>query len=338
MKFENVSILSVEHVDAPHRVTSQGFEERLEPALSRMNVPTDILRQLSGIMERRWWDEGVKPSDGAAMAGEKAIEASGIDRDQIGILVNTSVCRDFLEPATACFVHNGLGLSETCMNFDVTNACLGFLNGMDVVANMIERGQVDYGLVVDCESSRFTNESTIERLLDPSVDEETFRLNFAALTVGSGAVAMVMARSDKAPDGHRYLGGVNLASTAHCNVCTGNLHEMLTDTKALTVHGLELAIKTWKKAVDELGWDVDTHDQYAQHQVSQAHAQKLNALIGIDWGKIYKLYPDYGNIGPAGIAIVLSKLEKEGLVQSGHRIAMMGIGSGINCMMAEVVW
>lgn len=338
MKFENVSILSVEHVDAPHRMASEEIEERLESTLTRLNVPGDLLRQVSGIMARRCWDEGFQPSAGASMAGERAVETSGIDRDLIGILVNTSVCRDFLEPATACFVHNRLGLPETCMNFDVTNACLGFLNGMDVVANMIERGQEDYGLVVDCETSRFTIDSTIERLLDPNVDEDTFRLNFAALTVGSGAVAMVLGRSDMVENGHRYLGGVNLASTSHCDLCIGNLHEMRTDTKGLTEHGLELAVKTWKKAQDELGWDVDTHDQYAQHQVSQAHAQKLNDLIGIDWDRIYKLYPEYGNIGPAGIAIVLSKLEEEGRIQPGNRVAMMGIGSGLNCMMAEVVW
>jgi 3-oxoacyl-[acyl-carrier-protein] synthase-3 len=338
MNFEKVSILSVDHVDAPRRVSSEEIEGRLEPTLRRLGVPTDLLRQLSGIMVRRWWDEELVPSDGAAMAGERAIEASGIDRGKIGILVNTSVCRDFLEPATACFVHSKLGLPETCMNFDVTNACLGFLNGMDVVANMIERRQVDYGLVVNCETSQFTTEQTIERLSDPKVDGETFRLNFASLTIGSGAVAMVMGRSDLAENGHQYLGGVNLASTAHCNLCTGHIHQMITDTKALTEHGLELAVKTWKKAVEELDWTVERHDHYAQHQVSKAHAQKFASAIGIDWESIYKLYPEYGNIGPAGIAIVLSKLEKEGWVKPGQRVAMMGIGSGINCSMAEVVW
>jgi 3-oxoacyl-[acyl-carrier-protein] synthase-3 len=338
MQFENVSILSVEHVDAPIQVSSEEIEQRLEPTMKRLDVPTDLLRQLSGIMVRRWWDEDLLPSDGAAMAGERAIEAAGIDRGKFGILINSSVCRDFLEPSTACFVHSKLGLPETCMNFDVTNACLGFLNGMDVVANMIERRQVDYGLVVNCETSQFTTEQTIERLSAPDVDEETFRLNFASLTIGSGAVAMVMARSDISKNGHPYLGGVNLASTAHCNLCTGQIHEMLTDTRALTEHGLELAVKTWQKAVEELGWSVDRHDHYAQHQVSKAHAQKFAQSIGIDWDSIYKLYPEYGNIGPAGIAIVLSKLEKEGWVKPGHRVAMMGIGSGINCTMAEVVW
>jgi 3-oxoacyl-[acyl-carrier-protein] synthase-3 len=61
-------------------------------------------------------------------------------------------------------------------------------------------------------------------------------------------------------------------------------------------------------------------------------------MLGLDTSKIYRLYPEYGNIGPAGVPIVLSKLETEGLLSAGQRVALMGIGSGLNCTMAEVVW
>lgn len=338
MRFENVSVVSVEHVDAPHRVTSEEIEERLSPTMDRLRLPPNLLRELSGIEARRWWDDGVQPSDGAAMAGEKAIEASGIDRSKLGVLVNTSVCRDYVEPSTACIAHHKLGLPDSCLNFDITNACLGFVNGMDVVGNMIERRQVDYGVLVDAESSRFTVECTIERLLDPEVDHTTFRNQFATLTLGSGAVAMVMAHSDLVSNGHPYVGGVTLAATRYNQLCTGFMHEMVTDTKSLTDAGLELAIRTWSKAEDELGWTKDTHQHYAQHQTTKGHADKFAGVIGLNLDKVYRLYPEYGNIGPAGVAVVLSKLEKDGLVTQGQRVAMMGIGSGINCSMAEVVW
>ncbi len=60
--------------------------------------------------------------------------------------------------------HSELGLPETCMNFDLGNACLGFVNGMDIVGNMIERGQIDYGILVNGETSRQITEDTIELL------------------------------------------------------------------------------------------------------------------------------------------------------------------------------
>ena len=338
MRFDNVSILSVRHVDAPHRVTSEDLERRLAPTLQRLGMRPDLLREASGIVARRFFDDDVQPSDVATEAAALAIEAAGVDPDRLGILINTSVCRDYIEPSTACLVHGNLGLPPTCMNFDLGNACLGFINGMDMVGNMIERGQIDYGIVVDGESSRFVTDQTVERLLAPEIDEATFRASFATLTLGSGAAAMVLGRSDLAPPSHRFTGGVNQAATQHNRLCFGQVDHMVTDTRALLIAGLELAATTWGRAVNELGWTSEELDWYVLHQVSAPHTDKLVQTLGLDPEKIYRLYPEFGNIGPAGVPIVLSKLEQEGRLETGHRIALMGIGSGLNCTMAEVIW
>ena len=338
MKFDNVSVLSVAHVDAPHRIPSEEIERELAPTMERLGVRPDLLRELSGIIERRFWDEGVMPSEVAANAGEKALEKAGIDRSKVGILINTSVCRDYLEPSTACIAHSQLGLAETCMNFDLGNACLAFVNGMDMVGNMIERGQVDYGILVDGETSRQITEATIERLQNPEIDESTFRENFASLTLGSGAAAMVLGRSDLAPEGHHFKGSVNLAATQHCRLCAGSIDHMVTRTKELLLAGMELSMRTWERAAEVLGWTADTIDHFGFHQVSKVHTEQFAGLLGIDLGKVFRVYPEFGNIGPAGVPIVLSKLEETGRLERGQRIGLCGIGSGLNCTMAEVVW
>ena len=338
MKFKNVSVLSVTHVDAPHKVTSEEIEQQLAPTIERLGIRPDLLRNLSGIMERRVWDEGIQPSEAAAMAGEKALEAAGVDRSKMGILINTSVCRDYLEPSTACIVHSELGLPETCMNFDLGNACLGFVNGMDMVGNMIDRGEVDYAILVNGETSRQITEATIERLLEPEIDEAAFREQFASLTLGSGAAAMVLGRTDLEPDGHTFTGSVNLAATQHCRLCAGNIDHMVTKTRELLLAGMDLAVRTWGKATEVLGWTVDTVDHFVLHQVSKVHTEQLAGILGIDVSKIFRLYPDFGNIGPAGVPIALSKLEDSGKLERGQRVALLGIGSGINCTMAELLW
>jgi len=338
MKFDNVSVLSVAHVDAPHRVPSEEIERELAPTMERLGVRPDLLRDLSGIIERRFWDEGVMPSEVAAKAGEKALEKAGIDRSKVGILINTSVCRDYLEPSTACIAHSQLGLPETCMNFDLGNACLAFVNGMDMVGNMIERGQVDYGILVDGETSRQITEATIERLQSPDIDEATFRENFASLTLGSGAAAMVLGRSDLAPEGHPFKGSVNLAATQHCRLCAGSIDHMVTRTKELLLAGMELSMRTWGRATEVLGWTADAIDHFVFHQVSKVHTEQFAGLLGIDLNKVFRVYPDFGNIGPAGVPIVLSKLEDTGRLERGQRVALLGIGSGLNCTMAELVW
>jgi 3-oxoacyl-[acyl-carrier-protein] synthase-3 len=338
MQFENVSVLSVAHVDAPHRVTSEEIESRLAPTMERLGIRPDLLRELSGIMERRVWDDGTPPSEVAAMAGEKAIEAAGIDRSKLGILINTSVCRDYLEPSTACIAHSILGLPETCMNFDLGNACLGFVNGMDMVGNLIDRGQIDYAVLVDGETSRQITEATIERLLDPDIDDATFRENFASLTLGSGAAAMVLGRSDREPAGHPFRGSVNLAATQHCRLCAGNIDHMVTRTRELLMAGLELAVRTWGCAAEALGWTADAIDHFVIHQVSKVHTEQFAGILGIDLSKIFRIYPEFGNVGPAGVPIALSKLLDSGRLRRGERVALLGIGSGINCTMADLRW
>ena len=338
MEFQNVSIIGLAHVDAPQRVTSSELEEQLSPLLKRIQARTDIIQSLTGIVARRFWEPGRQPSEAATMAAEKAISNAGIDKSQLGILLNTSVCRDYIEPSVACLVHGNLGLSPECMNFDVGNACLAFLNGMEIIGNMIERGQVDYGIVVDGEGSRFVVETTIQRLMDSDCDVETFRANFATFTLGSGGAAMVLARSDLAPDGHRLLGGVSLAATQHKDLCRGQLDSMQTDASALLVAGLQLAGATFNKAKNELGWRPEDLDQFVLHQVSAVHTAKLVELLGLDDKKVFKIFPEYGNVGPAAIPITLSKAIEADRVHKNDRVALMGIGSGLNCAMMEVRW
>lgn len=231
-----------------------------------------------------------------------------------------------------------LALAPTCLNFDLGNACLGFLSGMEVVGNMIERGQLDYGLVVDGENSRFVVDSTIERLLAPEVDKTDFWANFATLTLGSAGTAMVLARRALAPAAPRLRGSVTLAATEHRDLCRGQVDHMLTQSAELMNAGVELAQQTWTAAERELGWTHDALDELVLHQVSKAHTQKLAATLGLEPAKILTTYAEYGNVGPAGIPLVLSKAAEAGRLRPGNRVALMGIGSGLNCSMAEVVW
>ncbi len=338
MLFNNVVIKSVAHIEPPHRITSEEVAERLSPTLKRLGVPGNPLIDLAGIMERRFWDEGMQPSDGATLAARKALADADIDPQQVGILINTSVSRDFLEPSTACMVHGNLKLANTCESFDVGNACLAFINGMNIAAQMLERGQIDYALIVNGENSREINDITIQRLLEPGVNRKQFKAEFASLTLGSGSAAMVMSRADLEPDGHQYRGGVARAATQFNNLCRGWNHQMWTDTKSLLREGMKLASMTFIAARTVMGWVVQELDHVVIHQVSKAHTDSFVRAFGADPAKVYRIFPFLGNIGPASIPTVMSRIMQDGKAKRGDRMALMGIGSGLNCAMAEVVW
>ena len=338
MLFKNVSIAGLAHIDAPHTLTSQEINERLKPTLDRLGIRTDVLGDIAGIHARRMWDENVQASDVATLAARKALLDAGIGVEKIGLLVNTSVSRDYLEPSTASIVSGNLGVGDECMTFDVANACLAFINGMDIAARMLERGEIDYALVVDGETANLVYEKTLERMAAPDVTEQQFRDEMAALTLGCGAAAMVLARRELVPDAPRYKGGVTRAATEWNKLCRGNLDRMVTDTKMLLIEGLKLAQKTFIAAKQALGWVVEEMDEFVIHQVSQVHTAAFVKAFGIDPKKVLTIFGEHGNIGPASVPIVLSKLREMGRLKKGDRIALLGIGSGLNCSMAEVVW
>lgn len=338
MRCEDVQILSISHVEAPEILSSEEIEGRLAPLMKRLNIPMGILKKLSGIESRHMFPASYKPSEGATAVAKKAIDAAGIDRADLGMMVNTSVCRDAGDLPTANVVHQNLGLSSKCLSFDLGNACLGFVNGMETLAGMIERRIIEYGLVVACENTHFALLETIKRLLDSRSGWESFRDNFATLTLGSGAVAMVMGRARGQEGEHRFLGGVTRAATQYNRLCTAQADRMFTNTQKLFHHGLELGMKTWELAREALGWSAEAMDHFIIHQVGKAHTETFARRLGIDLSKIFRLYPDHGNIGPAGVPIVLARLQTLGRLHSSDRIAVMGIGSGINCSMTEILW
>lgn len=338
MLFQHVAIAGLAHIDAPRRLSSDEINARLKPTLDRLGIRADMLNDIAGIHARRLWDDNVMASDVATLAAVKALADAGIEPDRVGLLVNTSVSRDYLEPSTASIVSGNLGLSELCQNFDVTNACLAFINGMDIASRMIERGEIEYALIVDGETAGLAYEKTLERLTAADVTEEQFRNEMATLTLGCGAAAMVMARAELAPGAPRYRGGVTRAATQWNGLCRGNLDRMVTDTRLLLIEGLKLAQRTWIAAKSALGWVAEELDEFVIHQVSQVHTQAFIKAFGIDPKKVLTIFAEHGNIGPASVPIVLSKLREMGRLKKGDRIALLGIGSGLNCSMAEVVW
>ena len=338
MLFQHVAIAGLAHIDAPKRLTSDEINARLKPTLDRLGIKTDVLGDIAGIHARYLWEDNVLASDVATLAGVKALADAGIDPGKVGLLVNTSVSRDYLEPSTASIVSGNLGMSDTCQNFDVANACLAFINGMDIASRMIERGEIEYALIVDGETANLAYEKTLERLGRDDATEEQFRNEMATLTLGSGAAAMVLARAELVPGAPRYRGGVTRAATEWNKLCRGNLDGMVTDTRTLLIEGVKLAQKTFIAAKHALGWVSEELDQFVIHQVSKVHTAAFTKAIGIDPRKVMTIFGEHGNIGPASVPIVLSKLREMGRLKKGDRVALLGIGSGLNCSMAEVVW
>ena len=337
-RFSNIAIAGLAHVDAGVTVTSAEIESQITETMDRLGMPAGLLEGLTGIANRRFWDVGMAPSDAAALSAQKVLDESGVDRSKIGALINTSVSRDYLEPSTAAIVQGKIGLGRECINFDVGSACLGFLQGASLSASLIDRGEIDYALIVAGEDGRPIVENTIKNLQDPETDDASFREQFACLTLGSASVAMVLTRAEPDDGLPRFLGGLSVSATQHHALSVGNYDGGRTDSQALLVGGLECAEEGWAEAAAAFEWDIADVHTFAIHQVSKVHTDMLIDLLKFDPERVPRTYPDFGNTGPASVPTLLSKEVDAGRVTSGDQVMLVGMGSGINAAAFEVRW
>jgi len=337
--FKNVAIEGIAYELPSERVTSSYIEAQIAPTMERLRIPQGIIEGFTGVQERRFWGPGVMPSDVATIAARKVIEQTKINPNKIGCLVSTSVSKDYLEPSVASLVHGNLHLLGCCRNYDIGNACLGFIEGISQVGLLIEVGHIDYGIVVAGENARPTVMSTIERLQSPDATMQNFRDNFATLTLGSGAVAMLLCRADLSTTTHRVNGSVTLAATEYNRLCVGQVDHMTTDASALMAAGVRLATATAQIAEKTLEqWGDDEITVYAPHQVSARNTKSLAKALGLTYDKLFLNYPKLGNIGAAAVPITLAMAVEAGRLQSGQLAGLLAIGSGINCTMMSVSW
>ncbi|WP_168915062.1 3-oxoacyl-ACP synthase III [Microcella flavibacter] len=333
-RFDNVALLSVASVLPSRVTTSEQIEAQLEPSLKRLKLHRGLLRRVAGVLERRNWAEGETVDAATISAGKRALAEAGVDPRDVGLIINTSVTRTNLEPSVAVALHHGLGLPSSAINFDVANACLGFINGMSLAATMIQSGQIRHAIVVAGEDADEIQVNTIARLLAAEGSRDDFMREFATLTLGSGSAAAVLGRADEHPAGHRVLGGVTRAATQFHTLCVGSVDGMFTDAKALLKGGLDLVVSAWKEASSE--WDWSTMNRYITHQVSSIHTDSIVKAVSLDLSKVPTTFPTLGNIGPASVPITLER--EQSSLREGDRVLLVGVGSGLNTAMLELAW
>lgn len=344
MFYSKVCLHTFAYVLPPRILSSDAIEERLSPLYERLKLPAGRLELMSGIKERRLWEPGTRPSQGAALAGQAVLDKDDIDPATIECLIFSSVSRDMMEPATASFVHNQLGLSEDCLLFDLSNACLGFLDGMVMLANMIELGHVRNGLVVAGETAEELVESTIQALLDDeSLTRKKIKPAFASLTIGSGSVALYMCNLLQGMNKPRLMRGAWKANTRHSDLCQGaqsgtETTLMNTNSEELLIRGIETAHATWQDFASIPGWSENDIDRFFCHQVGTAHARLLFETLGLDLKKNFETLQILGNVGSVSAPITMAMAIEQDCFRRGEKAAMLGIGSGINCLMLGVEW
>lgn len=349
MNYTRVQLSSFAALEPPEVMTSEELESHLAPLYERLHLPEGRLELMTGIRQRRFWHRGTLPSDAAAAAARKLLSAHGLSAGRIQALFFCGVSRDFAEPATSTAVVRKLGLGEDVLNFDISNACLGMVSGIMALANMVEVGQIECGMAVTGENARPLVENTIRALnADLTLNRRNVKDQFASLTIGSAAAAVMVFRRGCLPGGHDLTA---MATASDCRgnaLCQGDADGgmtdgaqvlMKTDSHGLMIQGVAVASRMWRKLLDASGWGDGVRPQLVcGHQVGRVHRDLLFANLGLPVELDFPVFPEFGNCGSASLPLACALAEERGRLAGGMRLAALGIGSGINSAGMAINW
>jgi 3-oxoacyl-[acyl-carrier-protein] synthase-3 len=346
MFFQNVSLLSVGYVLPPIVVSSEDIERQLDPVYERLKLPHGRLEGMSGIHERRLWQRGTRISDMSAESCSRALQAAQWDPRDVQCLIHASVCREYLEPATACRVHHLTGLPESAWVYDVSNACLGVMNGAVQIAQLIECGAIQAGLVVGTEDSRGLLEATLAHLnSDAALTRQSIKPAFASLTIGSGSCAWLLVNRNRlGPNGDRgarLSGAVAVARTQHHALCQSDTDQagssmqpiMNTDSELLLEAGIATGASAFEALLKLLGWERTELAATVCHQVGSAHRRRMLEKLGLSSDRDFSTFPKLGNTGSVALPTALGEGLSQGFFDGANKVALLGIGSGLNSVM-----
>lgn len=354
-RFENVCLEAVAVNLPPNEITSAELEGRLAPLYKRLGIPNGTLERLSGIGSRFVWDRKVLPSEVSTEAAKLALAKAALPDSKIQALFNCSVTRDFFEPATACIVHRNLGLPETCMAMDISNACVGFSNGLVVLANMIESGSVKAGVIVSGETVAPMLESTVKQLavMENITREELLKV-LPTFTIGSGAVAFVLCHESISKTKHKIIGAVARSQTSHSDLCSGNgdyelsgysedaQPMMVTESAKLISSAASLGGQMFKDFTENFGWNKDDIQHIFCHQVGRQVNSAFYEEMGLNIEKEFTIYRKYGNLVsaalPTALALGIEQKTKDNTLNKKDKILLTAFGSGLNSIFIGMEW
>jgi 3-oxoacyl-[acyl-carrier-protein] synthase III len=349
-RYKHVCLESCAITVPPQVLTSAEIEDRLAEIYKELGIPFGTLERLTGIGARNFWDLSERPSALGTEVVRKAVEQSGFELSDMRALFSCAVTRDYFEPATGCIIHRNLEMPEDSIALDVSNACLGFMDGLFFLANLIETGHVKAGVVVSAEHTRVIVENTFKSVLEgKSLSRDQLLRMLPTFTIGSGAVAYVLCHESISKHKHRIVGGATRSATQHCDLCVGNVDYHLvdgpplgpvmeTESSKLIAAAAVLGKQTWADASEVLGWSKPDIDHVFCHQVGRQVNEAFYNTLGLDYTKEFVIYPTRGNLVSAALPTAFAVGIGERNIQKNEKIVLTGFGSGLNSLFLGIEW
>ncbi|WP_304680090.1 beta-ketoacyl-ACP synthase III [Neisseria blantyrii] len=285
----------------------------------KVDTSDEWITARTGIKFRHIAAENEKTSDLAAEAARRALDAAGLNGNEIDLIIVATATPDMQFPSTATIVQQKLGITNGCPAFDVQAVCAGFMYALTTANAYIKSGMAKNALVIGAE--------TFSRIVDWN-DRTT------CVLFGDGAGAVVLSASDKPgiihgklkADGN-YLNLLNApGQIAEGKICGSPYITM--DGPGVFKFAVKMLAKIADEVISEAGYTAEQIDWIVPHQANRRIIESTAKHLGLSMDKVILTVQDHGNTSAASIPLALDTGIRSGQIKRGQNLLLEGIGGG----------
>ncbi|NLV68735.1 MAG: ketoacyl-ACP synthase III [Spirochaetes bacterium] len=306
----------------------------LEPLFTSLSLNLKDMIMKTGVEQRFRSDDSITPLDMAEHAVKDLMNrpnTKDIKITEIDTIIYASVTRMMAEPSTAIMLQNRLGI-ESAFSFDVSNACLSFVDGLIIADSLIATGRSKLALVVSAEKGARVAEKSLEAIQNREAGMECM----AALTLGDGAAAALVSAENseyRSILAFRAFTRASRSAYAHCCTLPSTYEPMRTDSAAMFEGALTNYPPMLKSLIKTLGWEIDDIEALVPHQASLKIIETGLKSIGYPIEKTRITLDQYGNMASVSVPFTLSRLLDHDMPAPGSKIVVAAFGSGLSFSM-----
>lgn len=287
---------------------------------ARVDTSDEWIVERTGIRQRYIAGDSETTSTLATAAARNALEAAGVDAQEIGLIVLATATPDHTFPATATQVQAALGCGGG-VAFDVQAVCSGFLYALATADSLLRTGMATKALVIGSE--------TFSRILD--WDDRTTCVLF-----GDGAGAVVLEAQDVAADGPGILASRLHADGQHKDMLyvdggpstTGTVGKLRMKGREVFRHAVVNLASVLKEVLEESGTSAADIDWVVPHQANARILDATARKLDLPAEKVVVTVDRHANTSAASVPLALDTAMRDGRIKPGDLVMFEAMGGG----------
>ena len=273
-----------------------------------VDTSDEWIKQRTGMSVRHHVSDGENHTMLAEQAARAAIEKSGIDKEDVGVVIVCTVSADYYSPSAACLIQGRLGLKKDIIAFDLGAGCSGFVFGLETIRALMMARNAKYGLIIGAE--------VLSKKMDMT-DRGT------CVLFGDGAAAAVVELSEKL---YTSVIGVD-GDEEMINIKTPNGYIHM-DGQGTYKFAVATVPKVIEQVVKDAGLTYNDIDYYVMHQANLRIIESIAKKVKQPMDKFIVNIEKYGNTSAASVGLALDEAFEEGRIKPGDKVLICAFGAG----------